>query len=85
MPTHLTDVTPYKTIEEISIRKATLKAEIQKDDNKIRDQWHSLFNPPAMMSKNATASKRINSLINTSVNLVDAAILGWKLYRKFKK
>lgn len=77
--------TSYKTIEEIEIRKAMLLADIQKDDAKLRTQWHSLFQRPAAFSKATTPSKRINSLISTSAGILDAFILGWKLYRKFKK
>jgi hypothetical protein len=76
----------YSTIEEIEIRKATLLAEIQKDDGKLRAQWHSLFAKPIdAFSKSSTPSKRINGLINTGAGVLDAFILGWKLYRKFKK
>jgi len=34
---------------------------------------------------NIMPSKRIYSLMNTSVGIFDATLLAWKLYRKFKK
>lgn len=75
----------YKTIEEIQLRKAMVLKDIQKDDNKIHNQWASLFYKPDALRKSATPSKRINSLMNTGAGVFDAFILGWKLYRKFKK
>lgn len=55
----------YNTIEEIQLRKSLLQKDMLKDDGKIRNQWHSLFSPPAALSKNASRAKRINSLLNT--------------------
>ncbi len=75
----------YKTIEEIRLRKAMLQKDLQKDDNLIRNQWHSLFSRPVALSADAKLSRRINSLMTTGAGVLDAFILGWKLYRKFKK
>lgn len=75
----------YSTLEEIRLRKAMLLSDIQKDNAKIDKQWHSLFMKPVALKKDATPSRRINSLMNTSAGLFDAFLLGWKLYRKFKK
>lgn len=75
----------YKTIEEIRLRKAILLKDIQKDDNRLQNHWHSLFSKPDALKANTTPSKRISSVMNTGAGLIDAAILGWKLYRKFKK
>lgn len=86
MLNNTTHPTSFKTIEEIEIRKAMLLADIQKDDSKLRTQWHSLFErPAAAFNKSATPSKRINSIMSTGAGLLDAFILGWKLYIKFKK
>ncbi len=75
----------YKTIEEIRLRKAMLLKDIQKDDSHMRNQWHSLFSKPVALRSNVVPSKRINSLMSTGAGIFDAFILGWKLYRKFKK
>lgn len=75
----------YNTIEEIQLRKAMILKDIQKADNKIHNQWTSLFTKPAALNNNATPSKRINSLMTTGAGVFDAFMLGWKLYRKFKK
>lgn len=75
----------YTTIEEIQLRKAMLLAEIQKDNNKLGNEWKSLFQKPDALNRKATPSKRFNSLLSTGAGMLDAAILGWKLYRKFKR
>lgn len=75
----------YTTIEEIQLRKAMLLADIQKDSNKLGNEWKSLFQKPDALNRKATPSKRFSSLLNTGAGMLDAAILGWKLYRKFKR
>lgn len=75
----------FQTIEEIRIRKALLLKDIQKDNDKIDLLWHSLFHKPKTFGQTTAPSKRINSLLSTGTGLIDAAILTWKLYKKFKK
>ncbi len=76
---------PYTTIEEIQLRKAMLLDEIHRDSNKLGNEWKSLFQKPDALNRKATPAKRFNSLLSTGAGMLDAAILGWKLYRKFKK
>jgi len=75
----------YTTIEEIQLRKAMLLTEIQKDSNKLGNEWKSLFQKPDALNRKATPTKRLNSVLSAGAGMLDAAILGWKLYRKFKK
>lgn len=75
----------YKTLEQIRLRKAMLLRDIQKDDNKIENLWKSLFRKPTAFKKNVPVSKRMNSLITTGAGFIDTIILGWKLYKKFKR
>lgn len=85
MDNHTSDLITYSAIEQIQLRKAMLLKDIQKDDNKIRTQWHALFTRPDALKANATPSRRLTSMVNTGAGFFDAFILGWKLYRKFKK
>lgn len=80
-----TSTTTYNSIEEILSRKALLLKDIQKDSEKMDQQWHSLFHKPQGLTKNATPSQRISSLISAGAGAIDGAVLVWKLYRKFKK
>lgn len=80
-----TSTPTYHSIEEIRSRKALLLKDIQKDSERIDQQWHSLFRKPDAIAKSATPSQRINSMINAAAGALDGALLVWKLYRKFKK
>lgn len=75
----------YKSLEEIRLRKAMLQRDIQKEDNKIQNAWDALFRKPIAFKKNTSPSKRISSLMTTGAGFFDAVILGWKLYKKFKR
>lgn len=83
MPTEI--ITQYKSLEDIRLRKDMLLKDIRQDDKQIHQLWSSLFHKPEALSGKSTPAKRINSLINTGTGLLDGIILGWKLYRKFKK
>lgn len=76
--------TPYTSIQEIQSRKALLRKEIQQDSLKIENQWRSLFQKPVAFKANATPAQRIASILSTGTGVLDAFLLGWKLYRKFK-
>lgn len=72
----------YKSLSEIRIRKDMLLKDIKKDDEKIKSMWSDLFSKPET-STDFTPSKRFGGLLSTGAGLLDAAILGWKLYHKF--
>lgn len=74
----------YRTLEEIRLRKSQLLVDITKDSNKIGRMWNNLFHKPSASGKK-TAGKRMSGIISTGASVVDGLILGWKLYRKFKK
>ena len=75
---------PITTLEELQLRKDALQDEIVKDEAKIRTMWNNLFHRPDMLTS-SSPSKRLSSFVSTSAGIIDGAILGWKLYRKFKK
>ena len=75
----------YHSIDEIRARKALLQKDIKTDEEKIDEKWHSLFKKPQALSKAATPSQRITSIVNSSAGVLDGLLLVWKLYRKFKK
>lgn len=75
----------YRSLNDIRLRKETLRKSIEADDQKIKTLWNSLFTLPDAFSKDASRSKRITSMISIGTGAFDGAILAWKLYRKFKK
>lgn len=70
----------YKTLDDIRLRKAQLRTELAKDNNKMQGMWNGLFHT---QKEQVRPTSRISSLMKTSAGVFDAAILGWKLYRKF--
>lgn len=74
----------YRTLEEIRLRKSQLLVDITKDSNKVEKLWNHLFHKQSASGKK-TAGKRMSGIISTGASVVDGLILGWKLYRKFKK
>lgn len=74
----------YKSLDEIRMRKDMILRDIRKDDSQVRKLWGSLFHKPAMLTA-STPSRRFSGLMNTGAGILDGLILGWKLYRKFKK
>ena len=79
------DFFEYKSLDDIRRRKETLRNEIQEDDKKIKNLWEEMSRPSDLFSKSASPSKRITGLMSTGAALFDGAMLGWKLYRKFRK
>lgn len=75
----------YHSIDEIRARKALLQKDIQTDEAKIDEKWHSLFKKPQALSRSATPSQRIVSIVNSGTGVLDGLLLAWKLYRKFKR
>lgn len=80
-----TETPAFQTLEEIRMRKALLRKDIQACGGKIDRLSHSLFQRPAAVNRRASAGQRISSALNYGAGLLDAIILGFRLYRKFKK
>jgi|WetSurMetagenome_2_1015567.scaffolds.fasta_scaffold18364_6 hypothetical protein len=71
----------FDTINAIHERKEKLLQEIRNNTNRIDENWKSMFYNEMPKSK----SNRWINIINTSTGILDGALLGWKLYRKFSK
>ena len=72
----------YQSLLAIHARKIQLNKEIQRSEQKIKTTWDSIFHPKADPVPN-TPAQRFLSLASSSVGLIDGALLGWKLYKKF--
>ncbi|MCI6234778.1 MAG: hypothetical protein MR627_06735 [Prevotella sp.] len=75
-----TDILVYHNLEEVRLRKANLQTELLRKEGNIRKLWNDIFH-----GKKKTSSKknRISGIVNSSMGIIDGALLGWKLYRKF--
>ncbi len=77
-----TDMRQVRSLADIDICKAALKREIRDDECRISDMWDNLFHTNEPEPK--TRAQRITRMISLSSGMIDGALLGWKLYRKFK-
>ena len=72
----------YQSLLAIHARKMQLNKEIQRSEQEIKTTWNTLFHPKKDPTPN-TPTQRFLSLASSSVGLIDGALLGWKLYKKF--
>lgn len=72
----------YNSLDEIRIRREALAKDIDASEDRIRNLWSTLF-AKEETPRYETPSKRVQRLVSTGAGLFDAALLGWKLYRKF--
>ncbi|MCR5078014.1 MAG: hypothetical protein K6A82_08275 [Prevotella sp.] len=70
----------YRSLNEIRLRKAQLRTDILKDNNKLTGLWNELMHKP---KDNTTPTQRFSGALSTGAGILDGLILGWKLYRKF--
>ncbi len=77
--------TELSSLNDLRLRKELLRKDIESDEKQMRKLWRSIFTRPQALSKQASTSKRISSLISMGAGALDGAILAWKLYHKFKK
>ena len=75
----------YQSLADIRQRKEELRNEITKDDQKIRTYWEMLFHKEEIPSSSSAPARRLASFMNIGIGVLDGVILGWKLYRKFKR
>lgn len=74
-------VAEINSLDDIERRKDAVLMAIQKDEQRIGVLWNSIFHKPQSHDR----SNRWANIMNTGFSIVDGAILGWKLYRKFKQ
>lgn len=80
----------FNNIDDISRRKAALKAELKLHEKQIKSIKISLLTPAPSSKKNGKQAGLL-SLVNsknvvaTTITVLDYAWMAWKLYKKFKK
>lgn len=72
----------YVSLDEIRVRRESLSKEIHGEEREIKMLWEALFHRRSSDSS-SSPSKRLNYILSTGAGVLDATILGWKLYRKF--
>lgn len=76
------NLTHYKSLEDISRRKAELLDDIRKDQKEMVSLWNDMFKPERKTKKKGMS---LQSLMSTGVGVLDGALFAWKIYRKFKR
>ena len=72
----------HQSLLAIRARKAQLSKDIQHSEQEIKATWNSIFHPKKLPTPK-TPAQRLVALASSSVGLIDGALLGWKLYKKF--
>lgn len=73
----------FNSLNELRAYKETIQQNIDKDEVEIKKCWNALFKKPKQ--RVVTPAQRITNAISMGSGVIDGAILGWKLYRKFKR
>ena len=74
----------YTSLSEIRERKQQLKGKISAQEESMRRIWTRLFhNGTASAVK--TPSRRFTGMLTTGATVFDGLLLGWKIYRRFKR
>ena len=77
-------VQKYNSLEDIRLQKEMLQTDLHQNEQQIALLWKELLKPAEAFQKNASTSKRLIGLFIVGANILDGAILGWKLYKKFR-
>ena len=72
------------SLEDIRLQKEMLQTDLHQNEQQIALLWKGLLKPAEAFQKTASTSKRLIGLFNVGANILDGAILGWKLYKKFR-
>ena len=79
----MTEEEPLKYQSLLAIRaRAQLNKDIQRSEQEIKATWNSIFHPKKAPAPK-TPTQRLVALASSSMGLIDGALLGWKLYKKF--
>lgn len=71
------------TLSELKAQADLIREQIRVEESEMHRHWNSLTN----QSKNESKSKtqRLIGFLTKGSTIIDGALLGWKLYRKFKR
>ncbi|MCF0244321.1 MAG: hypothetical protein HUK06_06065 [Bacteroidaceae bacterium] len=78
----------FTSLDDISRRKAELRAELDTHSRKILAIKKSLLSPDSSSASNKKGLSRFinkQNVITTAITAFDGARFAWKLYRRFKK
>ncbi len=74
--TNHSEITEYNSLNDIRLKKEAIRKEIDADDAKIQTLWNSLFTKPEILSRNASPSKRLQSLLQVGSRSIRRCTVG---------
>lgn len=74
--------TPINSISELKMRQLEMRRLLDMSEGRLSNIWNDIFHDKSSHSLTSPTGKAISFLSN-SAGVIDGAILGWKLYRKF--
>lgn len=74
----------YQSLLAIRARKAQLRKQIATSEEEIRTTWNSIFHKKKAPTPK-TPTQRLLSMASSSMGIIDGALLGWKLYKRFSR
>lgn len=84
MMTDATTGQQFSSLLAIRAKKTELRKQIHEQEKEIKGLWSGLFHKEKS-SMPQTPTQRFMSMASTSMSLIDGAIFGWKLYKRFRK
>ncbi len=74
----------YNSLTDMRRRRRKLRNEIAASEKVISHLWKNIFHGNKRRGP-LSSSQRFSRAVSTGASILDGAILGWKLYRKFKR
>ena len=73
----------FRSLSDIRSYKEELHKQIRHDEDAIAEKWSSLFHSEEEEPRNK--AQKLARMLSLGTGVFDGAMLGWKLYRKYKQ
>ncbi|MCI6702117.1 MAG: hypothetical protein MR455_02105 [Prevotella sp.] len=69
----------FQSLDDLQLKKEEIRAQIRENNVQIQTMWQELFPKQTQ----TTPTSKWSNAMTKGFGVVDGAILGWKIYRKF--
>lgn len=80
--TNSTEGRQFESLADIRAYKEQLREQIKADEASIGKKWDALFHREEDVPQNR--AQKLMRMLNLGSGMIDGALLGWKLYRKYQ-
>lgn len=84
MNKNIQNIAPIHTLEDLELQKYELRKQLNDSETKLSETWNKMFRNPADTDEFSPTQKAL-SIASSAAGLIDGALLGWKLYKRFGK